>query len=64
MGGAARTGICAPAQPSGQVPTLSGSWATMLRLDTGSLEDECSTMLPLKLFWALVEKLQLGREQW
>lgn len=36
----------------------------MLRLDTGSLEEECSMMLPLKLFWALVVKLQLGREQW
>lgn len=38
------------AQPQGQAPTLSGSWAMMLRLDTGSLEEECSMMLPTKLF--------------
>lgn len=63
MGGSARTGTCTPAQPPAPAPTLSGSWATMLRLDTGSLEEECSMMLPLKLFWALVEKSQLGREQ-
>lgn len=64
MDGAARMGTCTPAQAPGQAPTLSGSCVTMLRLDTGSLEEECSMMLPLKLFWALVVKLQLGREQW
>lgn len=35
----------------------------MLRLDTGTLEEECSMMLPVKLLWLSV-KLQLGREHW
>ena len=42
---------------------MSGSRATMLRLDTGTLEEECSMMLPVKLLWVWM-KLQLEREHW